>query len=419
VNWWCEKFMAMKKISLMLAFFLLLIVLPACVAMFTQMRLEPPKPTGKYAVGYNELTITDSSTKRVLSLDIWYPATAQSDLAREPLTFAQLNQALSKHFKLPDFLLPNGDSESQRAAPIVLGKHPILLFNHAVGSYSRQNQFNFINLASHGIMVISLGRLGESLVARNNNGELEDLDENNPLWRDWQALQQDGTAVATEVAIILAAQRTARSATDHEKASLALAQHRQYKLFEPLVRAWTQDTRFVIEFLKKASKDTILAFADTSRITVMGHSLGGVVALELGRKPILGLRAVINLDGPWVQYSQSFAALQVPSLVFASTQNLFAGQDMGLYQTFNLPLSLSRGAHLVEIEGTAHFNFTDLNQIPILGKFTPLLGSVDNQRMANLLNRGLLGFLESINQGNKPSATLFAGEAGVKETHFQ
>jgi fermentation-respiration switch protein FrsA (DUF1100 family) len=405
----------MKKIVLTLVS---LLALPACVAMFTQMRLEPPTPTGSYAVGYNELTITDSSTKRVLSLDIWYPA-IENSLAREPITSPQLNQALNKHFKLPEFLLPSGYSASQRAAPILSGKHPVVLFNHAVGAYTHQNQSNFINLASHGMMVISLGRLGESLVARNTTGELEDLDENNPIWRDWQALQQDGAAVATELAALLSAQRNARSTAAHEKASLALAQHRQYKLFEPMVKAWTQDTRFVIESLQKATTDSILASADANRITLMGHSLGGAVALELGRKPMSGLRAVINLDGPWVQYSQSFVPLQVPSLVFASTQNLFAGQDLGLYQTFHLPLSLSRGAHLVEIEGTAHFNFTDLNQIPVLNKFTPLLGSVDNQRMGRLLNQGVLGFLEQINQGNKPTATLFAGEAGIKETHFQ
>ena len=78
-----------------------------------------------------------------------------------------------------------------------------------------------------------------------------------------------------------------------------------------------------------------------------------------------------------------------------STQNRLENQDLSLYGTFDSLLKrTSSGTHLLELAGTAHMNFTDLNFIPILKRFTPLLGKADNKRMATVMNRAILEFLK-------------------------
>ncbi|NJK45347.1 MAG: alpha/beta hydrolase, partial [Pleurocapsa sp. SU_196_0] len=153
---------------------------------------------------------------------------------------------------------------------------------------------------------------------------------------------------------------------------------------------WVTDTRFVIAQLRDPTTGA-LRHADSSRVAIMGHSLGGVVALELGRDPRAGFNAVIDLDGPWLQYGERMRDLQVPALIFASTQNVYAGHDLSLRGTFDLPLSASRrGAHLLEIGGTGHFNFTDLNYLQVVKLFSPVLGGVDGRRMGAWMNTALV-----------------------------
>ncbi len=411
-------------------FSLLVLPLAAIVAcapnVFAPWTLEIPKPNGKFSVGYTETTLTDPNRTmlvngvaqpRIISLDIWYPASLTGAFEREPYSNAQLNAELHQHFGIPAFLQSVKPSWSYRNAPVLSGKHPVVIFNHAIGSFTRQNFSNLQALASQGMVVISIGHPGDSLLARDGTGQTIHLDQNNPLWQRWQAIQKDGKAVATEIAALMQAQRSATTLEQHQMASHQLAQHRQFMTFEPFVRTWLQDTQVVISALANASQP-VLNSADASQITIMGHSLGGMVALEMARNPNPGIRAAIALDAPWVQYSKGFSRLKVPVLTFASTQNLFEGHDLGSHDCLNLPLSVSSGARIVEIAGTGHFSFTDLNYFPLFGRFSPILGSVDNNRMGVLLESALEEFLKRINTKLDLKPALFGKENGVKETFF-
>jgi Platelet-activating factor acetylhydrolase, isoform II len=102
-------------------------------------------------------------------------------------------------------------------------------------------------------------------------------------------------------------------------------------------------------------------------------------------------------------------------LALLSTQNTIRDQDLGLHGSFDALLDRSSsGTHVIEIAGTAHFNFTDLNFIPILKRFAPLLGDVDNTRMANLQNQAILEFLE---RDRSSSKNLLPTSSDVKQMH--
>ncbi len=354
-----------------------------------------PKPSGQYSVGFTSFVVTDSGRSRPITLDIWYPAQTTEGLTAAPYTEQALNVQLSKHQGIPLWLNSEVPSYSFLDAPPINAKHPVIIFNHGFASFSKQNASNFQELASHGYLVMSLARPGESLIAKDAQGNRLELDTTLPSYQATLNLQKDTKALAQTLAAIYTKQRAATTLEAHLAASLELAQTAYFAPMEPLVKSWVEDTEFVIASLKESRAD-VLQYADPHRITAMGHSLGGAVALELAKNPPKGVTGIINLDGPDLHFDASDTrTFQVPVLHFLSADHKLAGQDIGLYGTMTLPArNNANSTHIIEIAGTAHNNFTDLNFTPVLKYFTPLLGSVDNATLARQVNEAMLEFLK-------------------------
>jgi fermentation-respiration switch protein FrsA (DUF1100 family) len=386
-----------------------------------------PKPSGPNLIGFTTTTITDSSrtmnnqnTPRVITLDVWYPASSTDGLKAAPYTEAALNKMLEKYQGIPASVNGETPSFAFQEAPVIPGSHPTVIFNHGYGSFSKQNASNFQELASHGFFVISIAHPGDSLIARDGENNLLEFDATDSVYQKL-GVAQKGTGYAQALATKLEAQRNAKTSLEHEKASHELAQTLPYSELEPIKQRWLEDTLFVIRTLSQANlktgKPKILQAANANEITVMGHSLGGIIALEITKNPPAGVRRVINLDGSWLEYKPSEnARIRVPLLAMLSTQNTIQNQDLGLHGTFDPLLKrTSSNAHIIEIAGTAHFNFTDLNFIPILKRFAPLLGDVDNKRMADLQNQAILEFLKRDPSSPK---NLLSDSSEIKQTFY-
>jgi Platelet-activating factor acetylhydrolase, isoform II len=365
-----------------------------------------PKPSGPNLIGFTTTTITDPSrsmnkqkTPRVITLDLWYPASSIDGLNAAPYTENALNKMLEKYQGIPASVNGETPSFAFQDAPVLTGSHPTVIFNHGYSSFSKQNASNFQELASHGFFVISIAHPGDSLMARDGQNNLLEFDATDSVYQKLSVAQKE-PGYAQALAKKLEAQRNAKTSLEYAKASRDLAQTLPYSELEPIKQRWLEDTLFVIRRLSQTDsqvgKPKILEAANANEITVMGHSLGGIVALEVSKNPPAGVQRVINLDGSWLEYKPGEnAQIRVPMLAMLSTQNMIQNQDLGLHGSFDQLLKrTSSNAHIIEIAGTAHFNFTDLNFIPILKRFAPLLGDVDNKRMASLQNQAILEFLK-------------------------
>ena len=365
-------------------------VLAAAIAHLLAGAVIPiPKPSGPHPVGFTTTTITDTTRNaRVITLDVWYPAQSTDGFKAAPYNEAALAKMLERYQGIPASLNPETPSFAFQDAPKLPGTHPIVIFNHGHASFSKQNASNFQELASHGQIVISLAHPGESLIACDAQGKILEFDGQDPTYQQLLAAQKDAN-FASNLAVRLEAQRNAKNTVEHAKASRALTQTPPYKALEAQKQRWLEDTRFAIQTLQNA-RHPVLRNANTRDITVMGHSFGGIVALEIAKDPPAGVRRVINLDGSWLDAR----APRVAVLALLSTQNKIGGHDLGLYGTFDQTAPGSNGMHVIEVAGTAHFNFTDLNYTPILKRFTPILGDVNNTRMAALQNQAILEFIK-------------------------
>ncbi len=404
------------------------IIVAGIAYIFSGAVIPIPQPSGPNLIGLTTTTITDPSrtmnkqkTPRVITLDVWYSASSIDSLKAAPYTETALNKMLEKYQGIPASVNGETPSFSFQDAPILAGSHPTVIFNHGYSSFSKQNASNFQELASQGYLVISIAHPGDSLIARDRQNNLLEFDATDSVYQKLSTAQKE-TGYAQALATKLAAQRNAKTSLEYAKASHELAQTLPYSELEPIKQRWLEDTLFVIRTLSQANKPKILEAANANEITVMGHSLGGIVALEVAKNPPTGVQRVIDLDGSWLEYestqngSGKNAQIRVPMLAMLSTKSVIQNQDLGLHGSFDPLLKhTSSNAHIIEIAGTAHFNFTDLNFIPILKHFAPLLGDVDNKRMTSLQNQAILEFLKRDPSSPK---SLLPDSSDIKQTFF-
>jgi dienelactone hydrolase len=379
-----------------------------------------PKPSGPHAVGFRSTTLTDPSrtmtirgqtSPRVVTLDTWYPATSVVGLTAEPYQDKLLAQLLAKYQNIPD-VAASEPSYSFIAAPMLPGAHPVIVFNHGYSSYTKQNFSNMQELASQGYLVISVGHPTESLVAKDAQGNAIEFNPDSREYVAYKQAQSNPKAFATALGAGMAKQRSAHDAASHQLASQELSTLQPYVDLQALLNEWVLDTRLVISNLSS------LPEADATRVTLMGHSFGGVTSLEIAKDPPPGVIGVINLDGPWVRYGADERPLQLPLLAFLSTENKLEGQDLGMHGTFDVVLKAgTQPAHVIEIAGTAHNNFTDLSYVQLLKYISPILGSVDVKDITRWQNEATLEFLHRLEKGNMPPPLLPA-DARINQRYF-
>ncbi len=392
----------------------LLLLVAVIVVVLANAVIEIPPPSGPLAVGFRTTMLRDptrllsvhgQNTARVVTLDIWYPASSTDGKQPEPYQDAALAALLSKYQGIPD-IAGSSPSHAYRGAPLQPGKHPVVLFNHGYGSFTKQNFANLQELASHGYLVISLGHPQESLLSRDERGAVLEFNADAPEYIAYLNSQQGPASTAALLEAALTQQRTATTAAAHRAASLALSQQQPFVGLRRLLQDWVLDTRLVIAALAR------IPGADPTRVALMGHSLGGVVSLEVAKAPPPGVLGVVNLDGPWVSYADGQRQLQVPLLAFLSTHNLLEGHDVGMHGTFDAELNVgSQPAYLIEIAGAAHNNFTDLGFVRIMKYISPVLGPADGLAVYRWQNAATLTFLRGLESGALPDQLLASSAA--------
>jgi len=346
-------------------------------------------PSGTFEVGTTIYEFTDTSREELYSgkeeprrfmAQVWYPAevTASAKHApwmSEPKIYAP---AIARFLDLPSFFL---DHLALSISPAYLDMplaetsepYPVILFSHGWNGFNAQNTGQAIELASRGYVVISTQHTYGAVITVFPDGTVA---PNNP-----KALPENADDPNYEV------------------------------VARKLVNQWAGDMAFVLDQFQGFDEDAGSPYfqkLDMERIGVYGHSTGGGAAIQFcGVDP--RCKAVLGMD-PFMRPVSAEVienGISQPSFFMFSQgwADLVDSKNNKLFNQFFPGISNNLG--VVSIDGTKHFDFSDL---PLLSPIAPQLGlkgPLNGKRVTKIVDSYLLDFFE-MTLNNRPSA-LFDG----------
>jgi len=335
-----------------------------------------PSPGGPYSVGTRLHELTDNSRREIYSgvdqarrfmIQIWYPSEADPSAARAPwMNDAKIYApAIARQIGLPAFFLDHlalVDIPAYRETKMASSdsQFPVILFSHGWNGFNAQNTGQALELASHGYVVIGVQHPYGAVITVFPNG---DIALNNP------AALPDGAP------------------TDEYEAAAHI-----------LVDQWAGDLGFTLDFMKIQNEDPASPYygsLDLNRVGVYGHSTGGGAAIQfcgtdsrcsalLGQDPYL----------PPVSYEVIDAGVTQPAF-FMFSQRWADDVDSRNNELFNrFYPHIEQPFGVVSIEGTGHYDFSDL---PLLSPLAPQLGlkgPINGTLVTTIIKDYLLSFFD-------------------------
>jgi predicted dienelactone hydrolase len=336
-------------------------------------RLSPP--TGPYAVGTRSWHWIDENRSdpyapgkdvaRELMVQAWYPVDQNGEGERS-LWMASAEivaPAVAAWINLPTFFLDHlvhVRTEALQDAPITSRESgfPVILFSHGFGGFRAQNTNQMQHLASHGFVVIAVEHTYAAVVSVFPDGRIA---QHNPNTLP-KGLPEDEDLQATRA----------------------------------LGDQWASDLSFILDQLSSDDHPSIdsswLETLDLDSIGAFGHSTGGGAVIEFcHRDPRCD--ATLTLD-PFLKPAAEETltqGLNHDSLhMFSETWS--SSENLDRFATFE------KNSHVkpmvVSVQGTAHYDFSDLPLLSPLAHRLGLKGPINGQRMAAIVNAYLLAYFE-------------------------
>ncbi|MCI0578165.1 MAG: hypothetical protein L0332_31505 [Chloroflexi bacterium] len=353
-----------------------------------------PEPSGSFPVGTttfyfrdetrDEIYTDDPADKRELMVQVWYPAAAGA-LTDPAAYIADLDVAapiLAERFDLPSFLFNHLNLVKTHAAldaPAATsgGPFPLLVFSHGLRGFRNQNSVLMGELASHGYVVAAIDHTYANIFTVFPDGRVTFYSSN--IFPGGEITTEGGRG---------------------------------------LVSVWAADVRFVVDRLLALNDDSsgvLGGLLDGEQVGFLGHSTGGGTAVEAcGRDE--RCRAGLALDGWLEPVSEEVAAagLQRPFMFIGTAEWL--GPDnkargLALYE------GASSESYLVTVEGTVHYDYSDLPLFSPLAPAMGLSGSLDGRRAVQVVNDYVLAFFNFTLKG-RPSPLLQGDTSSYPEVRF-
>ena len=222
-----------------------------------------------------------------------------------------------------------------------LHAYPLVVFSHGSFGIRSSNVSLYNELASHGYVVCSIDHTYHSLFTTDVDG--------NKIWIDLGYMQEVSVQDA------------------HTRKQQA------FEFFQKWMEIRTGDINFVIDTILEQTEnnaaDNVYRLIDTTRIGVMGHSLGGSAALGIGRMRD-DISAVIALKSPFLydiegvendKFVFSNKVYPVPLLNVYSDASWSHLSEWAQYaENFKLLYDTEATAFNVHIRGAGHLTLTDL-----------------------------------------------------------
>jgi predicted dienelactone hydrolase len=337
-----------------------------------------PTPSGPYQVGTTIYELTDDSRRELYSgkdearrfqVQVWYPSEAGPSDERAPwMSNAEIfAPAIATDIDMPSFFLDHlalvkvPAYKESKVAPSNSG-YPVILFSHGWNGFNAQNTGQALELASHGYIVIGVQHTYGAVVTAFEDGTVA---YNNP-----SALPS--------------------GAPDDE---YDLAAHK-------LGDQWAGDMGFALDFMQSqnnTSNSPFYTLLDLSQVGVYGHSTGGGAAIQFCGTDAR-CKALLGMD-PFmrpVSYEVLENGVTQPAFFMFSQRwaDDIDSRNNELFHRFILRVKEPLG--VISIDGTTHYDFSDL---PLLSPLAPQLGlkgPINGKYVTTMINDYLLSFFDMI-----------------------
>ena len=336
-----------------------------------------PAPSGPYQVGTRIYELRDESRNELYSgkdearrfqIQVWYPANVMSTderaqwMARADIYAPSISKDILElpTFFLDHLALANVPAYKEADIESTNDGFPVILFSHGWNSFNAQNTSQALELASHGYVVVGVQHTFGAVVTVFDDGTIA---KNNP-----NALPSGAPDDEYDVAAQL------------------------------LGDQWAGDLGYALDFLTDENNNAESPFynaLDLSRVGVYGHSTGGGAAIQFcGTDP--RCKALLGMD-PFmrpVSHQVFEDGIAQPSFFMFSQiwHDDVGSRNNKLFKPFFANSTEPYGA--VYIEGTAHYDFSDL---PLLSPLAPQLGlkgPINGVRVTAIVDDYLLSFFD-------------------------
>jgi dienelactone hydrolase len=262
-----------------------------------------PLPTGPNAIGTFSVRLTDAArsnpflkdgSHRELMVRFWYPAVRTSGCAPAEYISPKVRAYLSESLGIPAFDIR---TNSCREAPVLAGRHPVIIASHGYTGMYTDYTFLFEDLASRGYVVASIAHAYESTALELPDGKL--------------ITSRFGTYLI---------ENTLRMDDSWLKMATSIRQ---------------ADLRFVCAELSRWSErgGPLFGKLDLSRIGVLGHSLGADTAMT-GLRLQLEIKAALLLD-PIALSKSATAGSNKPVMLVNEGREQWSNQECELWNNLH------------------------------------------------------------------------------------
>ncbi|MCM1258836.1 MAG: hypothetical protein NC307_13410 [Roseburia sp.] len=268
---------------------------------------------------------------------------------------------------------------------------PLILFAHGSFGYYHSNYSLYAELASNGYVVASIDHPYYAFFTKDTEGKTIIVDTG--FMQTAMNMQYSSDFTETEDDFKVTCEWMSLRTADE---NFVLDTIKTAKDSGSLDTAWYTESEDV-----KAEILGVFEMTDTEKIGLTGHSIGGAVAVQLGRERD-DIAAVIDIDGTMLGEEISFdngtlsynpEPYPIPALSLdnASHWESYAGSGgMDYVNTYMLDHALD--AREIHFEGTEHMDFTDLPLFsPALSKLLGK-GEVDSSEFIPEVNGIILEF---------------------------
>jgi hypothetical protein len=313
-------------------------------------------------------TLTDEPVgNRKIMVQVWYPAEIDdhSELAPYMEQMDVTGPVLASQFDLPDFLFNHialAKTNSYRNVHLSSNEssYPVLIFSHGWTGVRTQNTYQAEELASHGYIVIAPDHTyGAGIVVFSN-----------------------GDAILNNPDLI----------PDH-----ADGEEEYDRIVRVLGQAWVSDLRFVLDKAELLNSGAIPSIftgkLDLTRVGFFGHSTGAGAVIEacyLDNR----CKAGVTEDAWMIPFSREMLSTGLEQPFFFMQSEDWSGErNILMFDTLFTNLHSPISAKL-SINGTKHYDFTDIPMLTPLAPLIGLKGPINAQRGLSIINAYTLAFFD-------------------------